>query len=71
MNERPPIEPRTAAIGVVSAAFVLALLWLGFQSYYKVPPGHVAVASLFGKVRSTQYFEGGDAELVRRRPGDA
>ncbi|MGM0443923.1 MAG: SPFH domain-containing protein, partial [Fibrobacterota bacterium] len=48
----------TKTISAVAVVIVLGLVFLGRNLYVAVPPGHVAVSSLFGDVREEFYREG-------------
>lgn len=52
------IPPGRVARLVGAGIGLLVLVVLAAQSWYTVPPGHVAVASLFGDVRQEPYEEG-------------
>ena len=43
--------PVLAVVGVVA-------IWIAFSSYKTIPPGHVGVATLFGKVQPQPFHEG-------------
>lgn len=45
-------------VPVLGGVAALLLVVLAFKSYYTVPPGHVAVADLFGKIKPTAFGEG-------------
>jgi len=51
-------EVSTAIKVFIPAVIILLLFLVGSQSFVTVPVGHVAVATLFGKVKETPYTEG-------------
>jgi len=60
MNNVRQIQPKQQfpIKSVIFGAVILLLLMFGTKLYKTVPVGHVAVATLFGKVVSTNYPEG-------------
>ena len=55
---QPDFDPRPLRKIVPMAIGVIVVLFLAMKSYYSVPAGHVAVATLFGKVKQQPYTEG-------------
>ncbi len=54
----PGFSPGRYVMPTIVGVVVLALLVVVFNSYYSVPAGHVAVATLFGKIKQEPYQEG-------------